>query len=571
MIVDQPSLPQTQGPGAPIIAQPVLRDARTMRVNYADSTPRAPHLQQSDGLFAGASQMAQGLEHVSNFLAGVNMEIGKAKTIKQVDDAENAMTQTQGEFAAWQNTAPADSWQDEWSKRSQDLQKNLLSQDGLTPAAKEAIDSKWNHFNIQASVGVQQDYAKKTFADAQATTIEKGKDIAARGDVAAMDEYTNRPERRVYLTQEQVFHLHHSAEKSFLSNVIATDPHKMMDWLSDPSAEGVPQVVKDMGPGQIVDAQKATQASQYEQEGMMLNNVKELVASGALSKVSQLDEWQKKLPPGIVTPALRKAAERIVTNAVPDLGEVAKLQAEARAFNSRMPDAPLQQAQLTRRISELDKYNAEQTQEILKKSATATDTAPSVLTFADKIINTMHDKEEFSDASGKPLAYKADRFLFGAGKEGGALDDYEKVKAFGINKDQADTLKSLNGEGKLEMFKAFLKQNKSATPIVDQAAYNKLTDFTRKMFDRVVRGGEWDDPNMRNQSGARALQLSEEFRNYINQHPLTTQSEAIQWIRDNTEVDRRAQSDPVLKGAAHVTNQGVPAWERGFEIMTQRY
>lgn len=226
-VVDQPQIPtgNTMRVNTPMVTQPVLANERMMRVDYspgmnAVTAPRLPS-DPGRGLVAGAAAMTQGLEHVSNFLTGVAEEVGKAKTISQTDDAENSMTSMAGDFDAWKQNAPPDSWRQEWDTRFSALQKDTLSDDGLTPMAKEAITSKFAHFNVLGVNGINRDYAKDAFGKAAASTDTILNGIAQQGKPGQVDNYIKQnPERAIYLHPERVEELKRFETDNYTQNWI---------------------------------------------------------------------------------------------------------------------------------------------------------------------------------------------------------------------------------------------------------------------------------------------------------------------------------------------------------------
>lgn len=574
-VIDQPELEARGVNGrsfAPVTAQPGTLNLPTIQVDYgpairAAETPRIPK-NFASGLFAGASALGEGMQGIAHFLGGVAEQIGKARTVAQVDGAELEMEKAHGDFQAWMAQTPdANAWGGEWEKRATELRKSLLARPDLTPLAKNAIAHNWNAFAIKTGTGVQVAVAKKAFSDARQTSAVLAQRIAERGEPGAVASFMSSPDRSALFDPADRAELERAELKRARQNAIAVAPDEVLRWTASPDAQDTPDIFKNLTPADAVDIRQSATVSRHTQKQIVFEGLKEAVNNGIVHSDHDFLAWAKDhVPSGVITPGDMTAIRKIIRGDGFDLGEFNALLAAAKGFDPTSEDAVLRAAELRTEFAKQPTEYAQALNAELKRVEDARDPGPSALAFGRSVLNQMHDEERFTDSSGKALSYKQGRYLWGDGQTPGALDDFEKIKAFGITKDQAETIKALKGSAKLSAFKQALADNKNARGVPkDAEAYNALSPFTRELFDKALHEGEFIDPAVRNLSASKAKQLTTELEKWHAANPHATQDQVLQWINDNTATDRRSRGASVVPQARQPGDPPgltLPSWER---------
>lgn len=565
MIVNQPPQPHAQSPGQPVIAAPVLHSDRVIRVDYSPgiAAATAPKLPKNPGraLFAGAAAMAEGFGHVSNFLAGVAQEIGKAKTVKQVDDAELEMSKARGEYDAWRENAPADSWRDEWKARAGDLRKTLMEQDGLTDTARQAIDNKWQHLAVTTDTEIQVDHAKKIFRDAAGTTIEKAKQIAAHGQPGKVDEFLKLPEREPYVSSGAREQLVNDEAEAARNNDVAEVPQSARHWINNPEANDAPAHWRGLPVAKQRDALNAATVSEMGQRRDAFNLLENAVQQGKVKDMASFEAWAKdNVPKGLIQDGDRPFIERKVRGDALDQDTFNKLYNEVHSFTFNGDRAKVQHdaAELRMRIAKLVPGDYAQT-----LTADLDNNEKAGKTISDQrrtegaktgraMLQEAFEMELITDETGAPINYKVNRFL------ADALTDADKLKAFGItDKDDLKALRALPDVARIARFKELMKARADFTgdpiksAITDDETFNKFTPFTQQMFVSFLENDRFEDYPNKQKAALIQRKLVEEMEDGISAGTIKPDAESVtKWVGDHLRAAVKAKGAKALGGGA---------------------
>lgn len=585
-VVDQPSIPQQQSPAkalVPVNAQPALHSDRMMRVDYSAGMEavQAPHLPDNPGrgLFAGAAALAEGFEHVSNFLTGLAEQVGRAKTITQSDTADIAMQKAHGEFQVWKTkNQNQEEWFPEWQKRLAVLQKDLLSDQSLTPVARQGIEHSLSRFGVETGTGVQVEAAKKTFGDARDTTKILLNDVTKQGDL----DKTRRvlEERGTYLNESDHMQAENDTKRAAIAAAVKNRPIEALDIANGVKPESeLPEELRGLTEFDKTQMRESSHNEIVTQKTDAFQAMKGAIAKGdpALKDEKSLGKWVKDNGyQWVWDEGDAKAATTLIHGGRSDLETVNGLRNRAKAFNPTGPNADDERADISFNAAKLDNTSEALILGDLKKNMDANDPGPLSLKFGREQIEKMGKDQRLFSRAGVPLVYDQGPYLWGGvGKDGklvpGALADHTKMAAFGITPTEVDTMKKMEGQAMLTEFQRLVaahSDNGKQREIQKAAIWSGMSAFTRDLLMRALHEGTFQDQAVKDQNDLRVQELTSDLEKWHAEHMHATSAEVMKWINGQTQHEatakgaRAANPQPAPQAPRDPPNLELPSWRR---------
>lgn len=597
MVIDRPTTPtDVPHPNAPASGgqEPVTTHFPTMRVSFAAGMDavEAPRLPKDfgSGYFQGAQALAQGMQHVAGFLENVGLQQAKAKSLEDINSAEVAMSKAHGDFAAWmeQNKQNPDSWLPEWNKRTQDIQKSLVT-DQTSQFAKEQIMKSFNTFSTQVAVNTQVSGLKQQFSNTRDAGVANAMTMMQAGN------YGGASAKIDDLAANGFIHATEAAQMK--QSIIAKHENDMMDSFKSVMSQATPDnggfdiakgiIKKGIDDGvwhkEKGDFLMTTVESKQRSDGLLAQ-----IGSNPVETLRQLEEHDENGKPknfdwlqpgdrstmlsharaatmqvsrteqdnflaGLETGAIKDedAARKFFSDAtpthikemlvnrwkggLPDTKEAfMQAQGQVLGFDPKAPDAKYQEAALRSTIkTTLQPESAKVLNEMLDDRIKEPKPQHEVRKFVNDAIMELHKNQLLG------VRYKDQDAAIQA------VHDPKVLEAFGIKpetgiffKDKDAVLKT-DGPASLDLFRKEVAKNtiKGKSPLVPDK-FNALPKETQDLVTRLLHSSSAmdEDTNLRIQSMSNGARLNTEFEAWLSAHPDATVSDANKWL---TEVQGR--------------------------------
>ncbi len=158
----------------------------------ANQTPLLPENMYS-GLERGEQRLAAGVEHLGGVMGVLAIRQQEAQNYIDVSRADNAMQEAYAAHVASRQTMDPREWSADLQKRLQPLRGTLLGNETVSPAARERIAERFNHFATMREIETQAQVTGAVAQDARgvieanvlrhidASNLEGVKDELAKG------------------------------------------------------------------------------------------------------------------------------------------------------------------------------------------------------------------------------------------------------------------------------------------------------------------------------------------------------------------------------------------------------
>lgn len=558
----------------------------------------------------GLGAIGQSLGEAGNVLMQIGEKEKQAKEIKAMADLQIATAKAEGDyFANRENDNDYDGYTAKWQSEAVDRVRGQFADANLPPAVKDRLEQRLSLWAIQGNTAARSMGQKKLFADTKQSKLLTVRMAADKGDMESVRSGIGElVGLGVMSPAEGDVHIYNETERvreqslRAVENKLAaaeingdeTGMTKLVDDAAKYFKEGdgqierlrahvktkVEAVKRDRAYNSVLDeaasdpggtADKLMQKGEdgkYAFYGDLSNDDRDRLANHATSlrnheNAKRQTAWatlavqgevlnetallaslnKKEITPEFyqslksmndarrpdVTPDV---ANRIVTKAAAyDPDDDTPARENYFALYDEATKAGLSKRQLgvfQDTINEATKRNADAN----GKSETA------AVTFGRNEIQRLHDNEQLG------VRYKESGFL------SDALADPDKLKAFGFKPDDVKKLAALDGPARLSEFRRMAKETDGhGKPFrtVEPEAYNKLSDFTKSLFDKATNAGEFTDETNRLESAKREAALLNRFDVWYKSQKEKPSADAIKnWINTETKAVRQGSAIKAL-------------------------
>lgn len=161
----QPVAPGMESPaGLRVNATTALRGIATLADSLGNVTqdmPNAP-ADLGQGVARGMQAIGEGIGNVGEVMFDIRKRLAEAWNYRKVSEAQDAMYGEVANFEKWKLSEPDPTkWETEWNGRMERMKNDLISGEGLSPAAKEQIGTRVMSFGTRHGFQVGVEAAKK--------------------------------------------------------------------------------------------------------------------------------------------------------------------------------------------------------------------------------------------------------------------------------------------------------------------------------------------------------------------------------------------------------------------------
>ncbi|QIF01922.1 hypothetical protein [Roseimicrobium sp. ORNL1] len=543
-----------QMPGAPEAAAKALVPEARYQADYAGLAQAAaqayeqPELPDNWGkgdVIAGEA-WGKAMSTLGGAMTELAEQSAKARNYADLEEARDHMQNETLRFEQWRLENPdSDGWQAEWQRRVTATQK-YFSEKRYAPVVRSQVDRDVNQFGERGLIQAGIDAAKVQFSRAGAAVQQaRGRAVQQRSIQGVADAGNQAVALKLETPQQSDENTRRAVQDIYANQrtaMVETQPEVVLKYAQDPKAKNLPAAFVGLNDATWTEVKTDAQESVYWNQKALLENLRDAVRTNAVATDADREKWiQTHVPQGMRDATLSTLMQRVMQGGPPDMAEVFRLKKAIGSHDPTAPGARLQQVWFRLQHAQ---YPREMQLELDKALATRINSGKPESLAAQEgrtLIRTWHDQEALRDSNGEPIRYRGPKYLFDA------LADKEKLEVFGLGF-ATDRLRAIKGPQ--ERWRSFLSLKGTFGKDASPEAMAKLTPFTRELFEKSLRGEEFVNPETRNASAMRAMELEQAMDGFLQAYPNASPKQVVEWLTDHTSLDRRGAGARALESPA---------------------
>jgi hypothetical protein len=419
------------------------------------------------------------------------------------------------------------------------LQKHISNQP-YSPKVAVQLQQDVDQFRDQSAI--ENDVGEMEVHLGRARSAVDGKRLTAvdLGDMEMLGEATAEGAEMGFYTAEEAGVLFWEGQQRIFSKrrdgVVADNPQEVLKYAENPEGKEMPAEFAGLGQATWRELKGKARESMYRHQRGLMEDFREAVGSNMVRDDADAEVWaEMHVPEGMRDATLRPLMHRVLHGEGVDMAEVNRIRAAIGAHDPKGPDAKGREERMRLLHMQFPAEVQEELDGMLEARVKSGRPESPAAQAVRKLILDAHDRAELSGEDGRALSYRESPAILDA------LRQWNHVRAFGLGPEDWKSLYGVTGPERVQKFREAVQARvrRGLPEIARPDLHAKMDAKTQALFQAVVRGEEYIDPETREQSLLRASNLIRTMEDHVAGNALISSEALKEWLAEEMAVDQR--------------------------------